>query len=80
VGELAPAALIAAREAKGWRQVDLAREAGLSAPYVNQLERGHREPSPLVLGTLARVLEVPVTALAGRSVRCPACGCSFTVA
>lgn len=78
MGELDPAALTAAREAKGWRQLDLARETGLSAPYVNQLERGHRQPSALVVSTLARVLDVSIDDLAGRRVECPVCGSIFS--
>lgn len=77
VGELEPSALRRFRERKGWRQIDLANAAGLSAAYVNQLERGNRKPSALVMYTLARVLDVSIEDLTGEDIVCPVCGSVF---
>ncbi|MEN9923284.1 MAG: hypothetical protein RIS09_798, partial [Actinomycetota bacterium] len=37
---------------------ELARAAGVSNPYISQIERGLRKPSAEVLSQLARALEV----------------------
>lgn len=42
-----------ARQAKGWTQEELAREAGIPAPQVSRIERGVRD---VRLTTLLRVL------------------------
>jgi transcriptional regulator with XRE-family HTH domain len=50
------------REARGWSQEQLAREAGVSVFTVSKLERGAQEPAwPFVL-LLARTLGVEVGA------------------
>ena len=67
------------RERRGWHQKDLARAAGLSKPYISQLESGTRVPSPMVAAALARALEVPVDKLAPLKATCPNCGHQFTV-
>lgn len=41
-------------------QRELAEDAGISAPFLSQIENGHRDPSPAVLKRLASVLEVPI--------------------
>ena len=41
-------------------QRELAEEAGISVPFLSQIENGHRDPSPAVLKRLASVLEVPI--------------------
>ena len=74
-----PAVLRALRAQRGLRQADLARLAGLSAPYVSQLEAGERAPSPVVVKALAEALGVSVDALGTRSVTCPVCGTTIRV-
>jgi len=70
---ISPARLIAIREGLGWRQSDLAREAGLSQSYLSLIEAGTREPSPLVVQTLATRLGVAVADIRS-GLRCPYCG------
>ena len=47
------------REAKHVRLGELAKQAGISVPYLSLLESNEREPSLGVLGRLAEALEVP---------------------
>ncbi len=51
------------RQAKGLRSGHLAREAGLSAPFLSLVERGDRQPSLRVLRRIAGALDVPPEAL-----------------
>ncbi len=52
------------RRQRGWSQDDLARRAGLSQPYIVQLEGAVREnPSLAVLQQLARALGVTLSEL-----------------
>jgi transcriptional regulator with XRE-family HTH domain len=53
------------REARGWSQSELARQAKLSGPaHVSLLESGaRRDPSASTLQRLAKALRVPVAAL-----------------
>jgi transcriptional regulator with XRE-family HTH domain len=54
------ALLRAAREANGWSQAELAREAGVSAGAVARLERGDTLPTDWTrLARLARALGLP---------------------
>lgn len=46
------------REAKGWRQEDLAERAGLSVTYTGMIERGEKLPRLETFITIANVLEV----------------------
>lgn len=46
------------REYRGLTGAELARRAGLSAPYLNQIEKGQREPGLRALKALAATLEV----------------------
>ncbi len=46
------------RVEKGWSQTDLAREAGLSQPFVSHLERNAAAPSMPTIEKLAKVLDV----------------------
>ncbi|MBR2987780.1 MAG: helix-turn-helix transcriptional regulator [Clostridia bacterium] len=46
------------REAKGWRQEDLAEKAGLSVTYTGMIERGEKVPKLETFITIANVLEV----------------------
>lgn len=51
----------AVRIRKGWRQVDVARSAGVSQPMISRIERGHvRHVSLAVLLQVAAALEVRV--------------------
>lgn len=74
-----PVVLRALRIHRGLRQADLAERAGLSAPYVSQLEQGLRTPSAVVVKALAAALEVDVDTLGARSVTCPVCGTAIRV-
>ena len=51
------------RKRRGWTQVDLARRLGVSQGYVCLLERGHRPVPPVMAQKVARLLDVPPTAL-----------------
>jgi transcriptional regulator with XRE-family HTH domain len=52
------------REQKGLTQEHVAKRAGVTKPYLSQLESGKRKnPSLPVLKRLAKALGVPVTAL-----------------
>jgi transcriptional regulator with XRE-family HTH domain len=52
------------REQKGLTQDQVAKRAGVTKPYLSQLESGARKnPSLPVLKRLAKALGVPVTAL-----------------
>jgi transcriptional regulator with XRE-family HTH domain len=53
----------AMREEMGWSQHELAHRAGLSAPYLGQIERGLRDPSIGVLGKVAQGLNTPLRTL-----------------
>ena len=52
------------REAKGWSQVELAKQARVARPYLVRLESGERKnPSLDILQRLAKALGVPVAGL-----------------
>ena len=42
------------RKARGWRQLDLAEQAGINENYVSDLELGRKEACLKTLSTLAR--------------------------
>lgn len=65
--------LVRLREDKGWSQADLALAAGLSRPYVSQIENNVRDPSPIVVQALARALDVDSVVLT-TAWTCPFCG------
>lgn len=46
------------REARGWRQEDLAEKTGLSVTYTGMIERGEKVPKLETFITIANVLEV----------------------
>jgi transcriptional regulator with XRE-family HTH domain len=50
--------LQAQRERHGWRKSEVARRAGLSQGYVNNLESGEREPTDEALKALAVAFEI----------------------
>jgi len=49
------------REAKGWSQTQLAREAGMTQPSVARFEAGGTIPTLPVLQRLARALDADLT-------------------
>ena len=51
------------RKAKGLTQEELAFRAGMSVPYLSDLERGKNNPSLAVLVDLARALDAEVVEL-----------------
>lgn len=56
--------LSAWREKKGLTQVALAKKAGITQPYLAQIESGERKnPSLATLQRLAKALRVPITKL-----------------
>jgi transcriptional regulator with XRE-family HTH domain len=60
----APGANIRERRTAGdWTLEDLAHEAGLSATYLGQTERGQRNPSVLVLWRVAEALGITLDQL-----------------
>jgi len=56
--------LAAVRVEAGLTQVELARRAGLSASYLNQLEAGRNQPTLEILRNLATTLAISIDALA----------------
>ena len=66
------------REGRGWLQADLASRAGLSKPYVSQIESGARDdPSPVAVDAIASALGVDPSELAVSEHTCPHCGHVF---
>lgn len=57
------AAIARLRRAGGLTQQALADAAGVSQPYIAHIENGRHEPSPAVLGDIAKALGVTVDAL-----------------
>jgi len=53
------------RSARGWNQVAMAKQAGITQAALSQIENGHRMPSLLVLKKLANALNVTVEELMG---------------
>ena len=56
--------VLAWREVRGLTQRQVAEKAGISVPYLSQLEAGKRTASVKVLAALARVLQVTLDDLA----------------
>src|SRR5215472_19314911 len=59
----------AARQERGWTQVELAQASGLSPNYVARLERGELGPSLFVARQICDALEIDVEALFSPSSR-----------
>ena len=57
------AALVAERGADGVSLRELARTAGVSNPYLSQVERGLRKPSAEILASIARGLKISAESL-----------------
>jgi len=53
----------AARQERGWTQVELAQASGLSPNYVARLERGELGPSLFVAHQICEALEMDLDAL-----------------
>lgn len=51
------------REHRSFTQEALAKEAGISKPYLSQIESSRRRGSVVVLSALARALQVPLDIL-----------------
>jgi transcriptional regulator with XRE-family HTH domain len=51
------------RKARGWRQLDLAEQAGINENYVSDLELGRKEACLKTLSTLARAFGIKLDEL-----------------
>jgi DNA-binding XRE family transcriptional regulator len=51
------------REHRGMTQQELAARAGISKPYLSQLETGKRQGTVETLSSIARALDVPIDVL-----------------
>ncbi len=51
------------RKERGYSQIALARESGVSVGYISLVERGKADPSVLILIRLAKGLEIPLSKL-----------------
>lgn len=58
-----PAALRWCREAKGWKQRDIAALCGVSEGHWSKMESGTASASPDLLNTIARTLNCPTSIL-----------------
>lgn len=56
-------AIKALREALGWRTSRFAKAAGISSPYLSNIEGGVRHGSPEALTRIAATLGVPLAAI-----------------
>lgn len=57
--EIDPVALAVLREKDGHTKTSLAKVAGISLGYLADLESGRRKGNPVVIGALAKALNVP---------------------
>lgn len=53
------------REHLGWTQQELADRAGISKPYLSQIETGKRQGTVETLSAIARALDVPLEVVTG---------------
>ena len=51
------------REYRGLTQQELAAQAGISKPYLSQIETGKRQGTVETLGAVARALDIPLDVL-----------------
>lgn len=58
-----PDKLAKMRERRGMTQVDVGMATGLNPESISRLERGHRRPTRVTLGALARALECEIVEL-----------------
>src|SRR5689334_17883766 len=61
------------RQRQGRTLGDVAQRAGVSLPYLSEVERGVKEPSSEVLGAIAGALGLRLLDLTGRATRSLAC-------
>lgn len=54
-----PAAVVYAREQAGYTQAVAARRLNISAPYLSQIEGGHRNAGPALIKKMAEVYNCP---------------------
>jgi transcriptional regulator with XRE-family HTH domain len=48
------------RKVRGWRQLDLAEQAGISENYVSELELGQKEVCLRTIGVLSEALGIAI--------------------
>lgn len=48
------------RKNRGWRQLDLAEQAGISENYVSELELGQKEVCLRTIDLLSKALGIPI--------------------
>jgi transcriptional regulator with XRE-family HTH domain len=51
------------RKARGWRQIDLAEQAGINENYVSDLEHGRKEICIRTLQTVAQAFDMKTSEL-----------------
>ena len=51
------------RQDRGWRQLDLAEQAGLNENYISDLELGRKEACLNTLSTLSQAFEIKLAEL-----------------
>ncbi len=51
------------RKERGWRQIDLAEEAGIHENYVSDIEQGRKEICLRTLQTIAKVFDLKLAEL-----------------
>ena len=51
------------RKERGWRQIDLAEEAGIHENYVSDIENGRKEICLRTLQTIARTFDLSIADL-----------------
>ncbi len=51
------------RKSKGINQGAMSKRLGITQPYLSQIERGHKDPSPSMLNSIAIELHTPLAIL-----------------
>lgn len=51
------------REARGFTQIQLAKEAGCTSVFVSLVERGKNQPSSAMLAAFAKALDISIDSL-----------------
>lgn len=59
--------MIELRKLAGWSQSELARRAGVTSPAINQIEKGDRMPSLILILKVARAFKVSLLELIGEN-------------